>query len=256
MSKLAEKGNWDADFNEEEKSAVDESKKTVYLDTSKAGKYIVRLVGAHVKCRRHFHPYRATVQDSEKDIDPAWLAGFFPPRRFAINVIDRADNKLKVLEKGVSVFKYFADYRSATGKDPAGVKEGVDFVITVKGSKLDTEYSVIPIKDTPLTKEEIEMIKVQKLWPLTQIYKSTPAEKMKEMWDALSESQKTPPKRDNAGGSKSSAPSTPSAPSVPSTPPPKAPVMEEKMTDAPANDADLFEDKGGATEDTDSTELF
>jgi hypothetical protein len=254
MSKLAEKGNWDADFNEEEKPVMDESKKTLYLDTSKPGKYIVRLVGAHVKCRRHFKPYRATVQDDEKNIDPAWLAGFFPSRRFAVNVIDRADNKLKVLEKGVTVFKTFADYKSATGKDPAGIKEGSDFVITVsipKGNKLNTEYSVISIKETPLTKEEIEMIKAQKLWPLTQIYKSTPAEKMKEMWDALSDSQKIAPKRDNDDGAKTSA--STAAPSAPSKP---APVMEEKMESSPANSEDLFAEKDGDKEDTDSTKLF
>lgn len=268
MSK-AEKGNWDEDFKEDaggEKPSNQDRPKTLYMDMSKPAKYTVRLVGPHVKCRKHFKPYRAVVQDNEKNVDPAWQAGFFPQKRYAVNVIDRSDGKLKILEKGASVFKHFANYKAVFGKDPAGVKDGPDFLITVtvpKGpngqlNKLKTDYTVTHLKEAPLTKEEIEMIKAQKLWPLTDIYKSTPPEKMKEMWDALPDDKKIPPKRE--GDNSDSGDTRPAQSAQPANIPvvqAKVEPVEEKMEGAPADSEDLFEENDAeGKDDKDSTNLF
>jgi len=257
---LAEKGNWDEDFkqdeNENNKSA--ERPKIPYMDLTKPGKYQCRPVGPHVKCRKFFKPYRATLQDSDRDTDPAWGAGFYPSRRYAINVIDRSDGKLKVLEKGSSVFKYFANYKATSGKNPSDVKEGSDFAITVKvpklpngePNKLKTEYLVMPIKETPLTTEEIAMIQSQKLWPLTDIYKSTPLEKRQEVWNSLPDSAKIPPKRDNDSDNDHSE-------SQPANDQPvkDSKVAEETMSNAPSASQDLFDDSEEANKE-ESAELF
>jgi len=257
---LAQKGNWDEDFKQDEGNGGGngDRPKTLYMDITKSGKYQVRPVGPHIKCRKFFNPYRCTLQDSDKETDPAWKAGFFPSRRYAINVIDRADGILKVLEKGTSVFKWFANYKAVSGKNPSNAKEGSDFVITVtvpklpngQPNKLKTEYMVMPVKETPLSKEEIEMIKAQKLWPLTEIYKSTPLEKRQQMWSELSDSAKIPPKKGKDEAQVASEGKTASKPPQP---------VEETMDDAPAASSDLFDDNNeeeASGEKTDSAELF
>lgn len=259
---LAEKGSWD-DFAEEDNGAAQNGVKTLYMDTSKPGKYTIRPIGPHIKCRKIFKPYRATLSDADKDTDPAWKAGFYPQKRYAINVIDRADGKLKILEKGAQVFKQLANYKAVFGKNPSDAKEGVDFLITVtiprlpngQPNKLKTEYAVMHIKETPLTKEEIEMVKAQKLWPLTEIYKSTSLEKRMEMWNALPETAKIAPKRTEGKDDDTSAETSAKAEvgSVPSPAP--VSVVEEKMSDAPAASDDLFEDNV-PSDKSDSANLF
>jgi len=264
MATLAEKGNWD-DFSNEgtdaPKGSEQERAKTLYMDISKAGKYTVRPVGPHIKCRKIFKPYRATLSDADKDTDPAWKAGFYPQKRFAINVIDRADSKLKVLEKGASVFKQFANYKTVFGKNPSDAKDGVDFLITVsipklpngQLNKLKTEYAVTHLKETPLTEDEIKMIKAQKLWPLPEIYKPTSLEKRIEMWNALPDAAKMAPKKEDVENGEASVAGT----KTEAKPEPKpSPVVEEKTTNAPADSKDLFAENEDDGEKTDSAELF
>lgn len=214
----AERGNWDTDFEEGSGSSENQGK-AKYMDLSKAGQYRVRLAGPHVRFRKHFKPFRATVKDSleAKASDPAWKAGFYPSRRFAINVIDKTGlgegetGELKILEKGPQVFQNFASYKATFGKDPAG-KEGPDFIITVKipnpSNPLSTEYIVQHADTAPFTEAEKAMIKDNNgLWPLSEIYKATPVEKLQEMWDELPDEKKVAPKRDykeKSGSSNSS----------------------------------------------------
>jgi len=274
MARLAESGNWDEDFKVDENgkragasSSNGTQGKAQYVKWDKTGDYTIRLVGPHIKCRKHFKPYIAIVQDDEKGIDPAWQAGFFPQQRFAINVIDRADGKLKILEKPWSVFEHFANYKSIFKKDPAAIKgvagadyDGPNFLVKVtipmgpdgKPNLLKTEYAVVHLEAAPLTAEERQMIKTQKLWPIKEIYKSTSAEKMKEMWDALPEEKKIAPKRKDKQGNEISAPAANSVKKEAAKPAP-APV-EEKMPEAPADaDGDLF---GATAAEGDSATMF
>lgn len=267
---LAAKGTWE-EFDEQPKNesgnssgAQSDRPKAVYMsiDTKVPGKYVYKLrpVGAHVKYRSFFRPYKAKLSEEDKATDPAWKNGWYPSKRYAINVIDRADGKLKILDKGASVFKGFANYKSLFGKNPADPKVGADFALTVvvpkgkdgKANALKTEYTVTHIQETPLTPEEVAMIKAQGLWPLTKIYKPTPLEKRIDMWNSLPESAKVAPKRDFGNASESTvATSEAKAETKPTTP------VEEKMVDAPADSNDLFEDDNQASEEkTESAELF
>ena len=265
---LAEKGSWD-DFDEKNQDAPkgngngnSDRPKTEYLvtDTDKPGKYtfVVRPVGPHVKCRKFFKPYQATLNDADRGTDPAWKAGFWPQKRYAINIIDRADGRLKVLEKGASVFKGFANYKAVFSKNPSDAKEGADFQITMtvpklangKPNKLKTEYMVTHLKETPLTKEEIDMIKAQKLWPLTEIYKSRPSlEKRTEMWNSLSDEEKVAPKREEKGAVSADSKSESRVEPKP------VETVEETTAGSPADSEDLFGD-GNKDTNIDSTEMF
>jgi len=90
------------------------------------------------------------------------------------------------------------------------------------------------------------MIKSQGLWPLKDLYKSTPAEKRQEMWDALPEEKRVAPKKDWED-----------SPSNTETDSGSAEPISDSAVDA-ATDEDLFADDSSSnnSESTDSTELF
>lgn len=246
--KTASSGNWDEDFQEKKTSNNDSQNgdnKTKFMSLSEEGNYKIRLVGNHVKFYRHWSPIRGITHYDYKSEDPAWQAGFYPSKRFAINVIDRSDGKLKILEKGSQIFKVFADYKGLFDKNPAG-KDGPDFNIKVEipgGNKRATKYTVTHLDSAPFTAEEIAMIK-ENIYDLPKIYKSTPLENLKEQWDALSDEDKIPPEREE---NKKSAPAKEAQSSSP---------VKEKMADAPANADDLFDEASTEEASEAAGELF
>lgn len=97
--------------------------------------------------------------------------------RYAVNVIDRADGKLKIMEAPSSVFEKIKAWAKAAGQDP-GSKNGADFQIVVKipanGDKRRTEYLTTPIVQTPFKDEEKDMIKSKGLYDLEKEFAPTP----------------------------------------------------------------------------------
>jgi len=93
----------------------------------------------------------------------------------------------------------------------------------------------MPLEKAPFTKEEKEMIEsAGGIYKLREIYRSTSAEKMKEMWDSLSDAQKIPPKKTKDEKKEMSGKEE-----VKDN---KEEQIEDKMSDSPANDHDAFED--------------
>jgi hypothetical protein len=225
MSEIAENGNWDEDFAPKEQKSNENSEDQK------------RVPWMH----RWWSPFttRIITHLSYKDEDPAWNAGFWPRKTFAIHVIDRADGQLKILEKGQSIFGAFADFKATNNINPAG-KSGHDFVIKVEwpgGNKRQAKYTVSPvISPSPWTEEEVAMIKEQHA-DLKKIYAPTPLEKIKEAWDALPEDAKIPPKRE--GEESKSVPSE----KAPAPAPAPAPVETVAVND----DDDLFGDNDDST---------
>lgn len=233
----AAKGDWDSSFpTNEERAAQRNEKRTEWMKFPKPGTYQVRLVGPFVEFHRHNKPFdgeRVITNIKYKEQDPAWQAGFYPRQTFAIHIIDRADGKLKILEKGNSVFRAFSTYKKVNDINPAG-KEAPDFSINVEwpdGNKFQAKYTVTALaKIKGLSDEEVALWQSGKA-PLNEIYKSTPLAKIQELWDALPEEKKTPPKKED-----------PKAPAA-AAPKAKAKVeakLEESMPSAPAENDDLF----------------
>jgi len=248
--KEAEIGTWETDFprDEDKQSGNGERKRIEWMKFTKPGDYTIRLVGKYVKFLRHWDPFddKVVTHPDYKDADPAWKAGFYPRKTFAVHVIDRADGKLKILEKGASIFKYFSRFRTINDVDPGG-KDAPNFTITVEwpqGNKNAAKYTVMAAqKPAPLTEQEKEMVRDGKA-PLTKIYAATPLEKIIEMWAAIPDKNKVPKKRDGAAKGKDGDEAEVGTEDVPAV----AEELEEKMTDSPAdNDEDLFgsTDKGG-----------
>jgi hypothetical protein len=118
---------------------------------------------------------RAYTEDAENCI-VFKKTGEKAKERFAVNVIDRADGKLKVLEGAVTIFKQMAVWSKSTGLDP-GTKDGGDFAITVEcpgGVKKNTRYQCQFLGPAAFSKDETDMIKKQGLYKLDEIYKPTP----------------------------------------------------------------------------------
>lgn len=82
-----------------------------------------------------------------------------PANRFAMFVIDRADESVKVMEFPISVYRQFRNSFEATGKKPGSGKDGGDWQIKIAGSGFNTSYDTIFVKDTPLTEDEKAKIK-------------------------------------------------------------------------------------------------
>lgn len=244
---VIEQGSWDEDFKskeEKEASKANNQERLSWMDFPKAGTYRVRLCGKFVKFYRWWSPFtgRLITHLSYKDKDPAWNAGFWPRKTFAIHVIDRADGKLKILEKGNQIFNIFAKYQQVNGINPAG-KDGPDFEIEVVwpgGNKRQATYTVTALaKPAPWTKEEVEMIK-SKFADFNKIYKASPLEDIIAAWNALPDEAKIPEERDDNQGKRTET-KTASKP---------VPVnnIKEKPPEMSESDDDLFGDTDDSTD--------
>jgi hypothetical protein len=194
-SKQASNGDWDSDFPEKKDTQnTGDMKRLPYMQFDKPGNYTIRLVGAHVKFYRHWQPFtdRIITCKEYKNNDPAWQAGFYPRETFAIHVIDRATGELKILEKGSSLFKQFANYKVVNDINPAGL-EAPDWVVQVEwpnGNKRQAKYTCMSkAKLNELTQEEKVMIKENQA-PLKKIYATTPLETIIEKWEAIPDEAK------------------------------------------------------------------
>lgn len=103
-----------------------------------------------------------------------------PQNRYAVNVIDRADGEIKVLENGISIFGVFGQWSTSCDIHP-GSKDGWDWTISVKGSGFNRKYTPLPVKASPLTQDERKKIKEKnETYSLEDIYKDVPLDKLIE----------------------------------------------------------------------------
>jgi hypothetical protein len=103
--------------------------------------------------------------------------------RFAMNMIDREDGRIKVLEGGMQIFGYWAQWQNTTGIHP-GSREGYDWVIKAEKTGPDPEnkkYTPMSIQPTAITAAEWELINKKKTeYSLAEVYKSVPLDKVVE----------------------------------------------------------------------------
>jgi len=141
-------------------------------------------------------PDKCLVRENHPDLKPSL--------RYAINVIDREDEQLKVMEGPPTVFRAFRKWFEATGKAPGGEKGG-DWVIDVEGKGLQTRYTCQFVESTEFTEEEIKKIdKGKGLWELPKIYAPHSPEDIERLLYGEDDES-------SAGRSQSSTPATPSS---------------------------------------------
>lgn len=257
----AEELEWGQDqFKKSEKQGEGEKSyvKVPYMSFSESGTYKVRLVGNVVKFLKHWKPFpkgaRIITAPQIKDSDPAWAAGFYPRKTGAVLCFDRNDNNtLKILEKGMSIFRPIDFQSKVKGINPGG-KDGVDIIINVEKTgpePMDVEYSVLIDEKAPLTKAEGEAVKkvignkkVDQF--MKERYASTPLKYIISEWEKIPEERriKEDSKKDYKGGEKKGVAEKSSSGN---TPPPKTASAAQQIDEDEDDDDDLFGDEDDST---------
>lgn len=166
------------------------SNKDIYLRLEAGKKYRIRPVGKPMEVNRYYVPDAATgktrsaiTADPKTCIIRQKYPNIQPKLRYAVNVIDRADGKIKVLEAPPSIFRSMRQWAEATGKDPGG-SEGADFSISVEipagADKRRTTYPTAALVPTPFTEDELAMIRSSG-HKLSKIYEPTPRDKIESI---------------------------------------------------------------------------
>jgi hypothetical protein len=97
-----------------------------------------------------------------------------PKLKYAINVFDREDGKLRVMEAPISVLKVMKEWYIQTKLNPGG-KDGGDFSIKVElpsnGDKKNTKYTTTFLMQVPFTAEEKKYIDEKGLHKLAELFK-------------------------------------------------------------------------------------
>lgn len=165
---MAEYVQWDQLPKSSSSGESDSSGKVPYLRMKTGNEYRIRPIYFPLKFYKYFHndaagklrtaicadPDTCPVKGRHPDLKPAGL-------RYAAYVIDRADDKIKILEAPPSVFRPLGSHMEATGRNPGGTKDGSDWRIKVTGQGKKTRYDVTFIDLKPLTDEEKQMIRDQ-----------------------------------------------------------------------------------------------
>lgn len=144
------------------------------------GENRMRIVGLPYETEIH---WEETEDGSKKRIVclgvgcPICKAGHVPQKKYQVLVIDRTDNKLKILEGGNSIFKQIKDY----AMDPDyGDPSKYDIKIKKEGSGRETRYTVVAApKKSDLTSEENQLLSNAK--SLSEINKPKTLEELAQM---------------------------------------------------------------------------
>lgn len=175
----------------EEKGSGKSGAGSIFLNFG-PGKYKIRCLGQPYFFLQTFISKKITGADKDiavispgADEDPLIKLNIEPQQKGAINVLHRDDgNKLKVMRFGSAIYKHIRNYAVETGIDPADIKKGIDFVITVSdpgGNMRNRQYVVTALNNTPITKEEASKIKADGgLHDVEKLFAPTPLEKINE----------------------------------------------------------------------------
>lgn len=156
------------------------------------GKYKVRCLGQPYFFLQTFIPKKLTGEDKDIAVispgpneDPLIKLNINPQQKGAINILHRNDdNKLKIMRFGASIYKHIRNYAIETKIDPADLKTGIDFLITVTdpgNNPRNRQYLVTALNSTPITKEEAKKIKADGgLHDLEKYFQPTPIDKINE----------------------------------------------------------------------------
>jgi len=137
-----------------------------YLKLKSDETYRIRPILYPVKFFKYFHkkdgrlrtaicedPDTCPVKERHSDLKK-------PSLRYAAIVIDRGDDKVKILEAPQSVFRPLGNSEEVTGRNPGSAKNGSDWQIKVTGKNINTVYDSTFIDTTPLTDSEKKAVKV------------------------------------------------------------------------------------------------
>lgn len=149
MSDLFNSNSWEDSKEEKEILGKDEFKVLAEGDNQ------VRLIGKYVFRNVHYNPeWKMNYITCSGDGCPICASGETPKLNYYINILDRKDNKIKLMKFGVTLKRKFQNLNAKYGD-----LTNFDLIITRTGTKLDTRYEVLPtMNNKPLTDEEKKYI--------------------------------------------------------------------------------------------------
>lgn len=158
--------DWNSLGGEESKGKGSGGGKTKFLRFESGKMYTVRPVGRAFEFFKFFvKPTNRSVVVETEDVDAAaallseeFGQEFKPQHRYAINVIDREDNVIKIMEGGQQIFKQFALWAKGNQTHPGGMGGG-DWLVQVDGDGLNRKYNAQCIRPAPLSDEEMNRVK-------------------------------------------------------------------------------------------------
>jgi len=153
--------------------------------------YQIRCVGKPVKFYRYYidapadaeRSFYSAITSNPEECIVRNVYNKEPTTRYAINVFDRSDGTLKILEMAPTVFNQISDWAEANEVSPGG-PEGCDFRVRVVREKANdprtTKYTVTSMKQTAFSDEEKEFLKNkgEALHPILEIFKATPQDQI------------------------------------------------------------------------------
>lgn len=158
----------------------------IQLGSRAVGKtYNFRVLGNYVQYYKYVvqgqdGKWRSAITEDPDNCPIVAKHGIRPKETYAVNVLDRADGQIKILEGPRSIFEVFANYHKMTEKNPGG-PNGADFSVQVTGQKGKDYYRTDMVKRTPFAAKEAELLKNEGLYKLERIFKATPPDKIESV---------------------------------------------------------------------------
>jgi hypothetical protein len=143
--------------------------KLIPSPTGEPMEYVVRFVGEPVTFYKYYVDGKAAICGDPATCTVRRKYGIEPIQRHAVNLINRADGMLYLVELSPSALQPVVRWAKRRGINPGGIV-AVDFSITVSGIRKNTRYEVIPLDISTLTEEEQWMPR----YNLERLFQPTP----------------------------------------------------------------------------------
>ena len=156
----------------------------VFLRVKPNCKLKVRLIGLPVKVVKIFTTDRKCIVLKNEETAKQ-LKEKYPDKlgnisiRYASLCLDRNDNSLKILDMPLTVARGFGNRELLVGKKISNKTEGCDWSVITNGKQgKDVRYEVVYIEETPLSEDEVEMVKTKRAsdngnYDLRKIFKTS-----------------------------------------------------------------------------------
>jgi len=129
---------------------------------------------------KYANRWRIAVCLDESSCPVAAKHNIVPSVRYALNVIDRRDNVIKILETSIKVVRELKVFFEKTGKAPGSVN-GAQYCMSFLENKSRWAYTAAFSGPHALSDKDVALIKQQGLHNIKKIYKATDPSKIEDI---------------------------------------------------------------------------
>jgi hypothetical protein len=152
------------------------------------GDNLVRLIGHYIFKNVHYSKeWGRSYVVCGGDGCPACSSGNLPKIHYYINILDRKDDKMKILKFGITLKRKFQNIVQKYGDITT-----YDIIITRKGLNLDTKYEVLPMKESKPITDNLKKYMIDNFVDLETKFETPTSAKILEMMSSDSNGQSRP----------------------------------------------------------------